>query len=339
MKRKVSFWNINFEEFYKLKTEKDKLKFIIQLALLAPSSHNCQPWKIKIDGDDKIIVYPNLKKSLKFSDKINRQLYLSLGCFFETILIAANHFGFNINVKKNLDSDGELYIFYFGKVQQQTTKNNLAEQITRRRTNRFKYTNEALPQQLLEDIKFFENENNKVFIVNEKKDLDIIADVVVESGVKAMSHKEFRSELFPYVKSNYTRSMTVIPLYGFGMPGAVSLIAPLLIRTFNMNKVSQKKDLELLKNYTPAFGVIFSSQDNKDGWIESGRLYQRIALQASKYSVYLAPNGAVIEFGQKEKLSSVCGTNFYPQIFFRIGHSKVVPKASPRMNFDTALIN
>jgi len=76
----------------------DKAEFLIRYAILAPNSHNTQPWRFEITKES-IQLLPDLERSLYYSDRENRELYISLGCALGNLLVAADYFGFNVRIE------------------------------------------------------------------------------------------------------------------------------------------------------------------------------------------------------------------------------------------------
>jgi hypothetical protein len=70
----------------------DRLRFLLQDAVLAPSSHNTQPWKFRLDGS-RIDLFMDEARWLKVCDYDQRELHISVGCCWENMLVAAYHFG------------------------------------------------------------------------------------------------------------------------------------------------------------------------------------------------------------------------------------------------------
>jgi hypothetical protein len=66
---------------------------LVHFARLAPSSHNSQPWKFVLERD-AIDVFADLTRGLAVADREQRELYISLGCAIESLLIAADYEGF-----------------------------------------------------------------------------------------------------------------------------------------------------------------------------------------------------------------------------------------------------
>lgn len=68
-------------------------------AILAPNPHNRQPWLLKLDGDDRVIVTCDLAKRLPETDPYDRQITIGFGTFIELAGIAANARGYRMTVE------------------------------------------------------------------------------------------------------------------------------------------------------------------------------------------------------------------------------------------------
>lgn len=74
-------------------------------AILAPNSHNIQPWKVDLSAPDEAVLYPDLDRLLPQTDPFNRQITISLGCFLELLRMAALEDG--LAVEAELFPEGE----------------------------------------------------------------------------------------------------------------------------------------------------------------------------------------------------------------------------------------
>jgi hypothetical protein len=74
-------------------------------AILAPNSHNLQPWKVDLSVPGQAVLYPDLDRLLPETDPFNRQITVSLGCFLELLRMAALQDGLAVEV--DLFPDGE----------------------------------------------------------------------------------------------------------------------------------------------------------------------------------------------------------------------------------------
>ena len=74
-------------------------------AILAPNSHNMQPWKVDLSVPDQVTLYPDLDRLLPQTDPFNRQITVSLGCFLELMRMAALEDGLAVDL--DLFPEGE----------------------------------------------------------------------------------------------------------------------------------------------------------------------------------------------------------------------------------------
>ena len=343
MKENYLSWNVNPDDFYDLKTQDEKLRFLLNFAVLAPSSHNSQPWSF-VATEQSVDIYVNSSRLLTVSDKNRRQLYISLGCALENLLVAADYYDIHGDVKyaKPLFGDG-----YFcnpavevdlnldkDKKEYWADAGHLIFSIPERRTNRNKY-DAQMPFEVnfLPFMQRLSQLDVMYDFVSDKIRKENIANVVLNAMSEAMADKNFRLELAEYVKSNYTSSGIGMPGFGMGIPGPVSLLLPFIIRHFDMYKVTRKQDESLLKDGTPMFGILSTREDNPESWIKAGQAYQRIALECERAGIKTAVMAAAIQIGDYYKqLQEIIGTSARPQLFFRIGYCNKEVHPSPRLS-------
>ena len=63
-------WNVSERQFPRDGTKSEQLKFLLNYAILAPSSHNTQPWLFKIVGDNTIELYADRTRGLPLVDPV-----------------------------------------------------------------------------------------------------------------------------------------------------------------------------------------------------------------------------------------------------------------------------
>lgn len=85
--------------------QKDPRLFCLAHAILAPNPHNRQPWLVKLEGEDSIILYFDTTRRLPATDPYDRQLTIGCGAFLEILSIAASEIGYEAEVR--LFPDGE----------------------------------------------------------------------------------------------------------------------------------------------------------------------------------------------------------------------------------------
>jgi len=90
-----------------LSDEAALLKELVRYATLAPSGHNTQCWRFRLDNRS-IVILPDLSRRTPVVDPDDHHLYVSLGCAAENLLLAARAFGFMGNAHFNSASDGAI---------------------------------------------------------------------------------------------------------------------------------------------------------------------------------------------------------------------------------------
>ena len=328
MKSNYQAWKIRIQDFEDQKTDIDRFRFLLNFAVLAPSSHNSQPWRFIIKKNDTIIE-PEFDRALASSDKNNRQLFASIGCALENLLVAADYYNFKtiptygLGVSVNLQKRSSP-LFH--------RKDHLIFSIPRRRTNRNKYQNQIPDQAFLDRIESLVQTDIRIDFISEKSKKDAIANTTNKAMMAAMDDKEFRRELSQYIKPNITRCPIGMPGTGLGIPTPLSVIAPTMLRYLNLNKLSKKKDDKLLKEHTPLFGIISTSEDREEDWMKAGQLYERVALEAERCNIETHPMAAPIQIGEFYKeLQNILQIAFRPQFFFRLGYYDKITSPSPRL--------
>ena len=66
---------------------------LLRYATLAASSHNTQPWRFEL-ADDCIRVFADASRQLLVADPDRRELFLSVGCAVENLIVAAEQLGY-----------------------------------------------------------------------------------------------------------------------------------------------------------------------------------------------------------------------------------------------------
>ena len=69
---RVTPWQINEQDFPRDGDSTKKLQFLLCYAILAPSSHNTQPWKFSF-SEDEIQVFIDRTRWLKIADTDQRE--------------------------------------------------------------------------------------------------------------------------------------------------------------------------------------------------------------------------------------------------------------------------
>jgi len=323
-------WEINSRDFPYDGNFRAQASFLIRYAILAPNSHNTQPWKFNI-SNNFIEVCPDCTRSLSYSDRTHRELYLSLGCCIGNLLIAADYFGFEAKIEYLPESTLANVAANIKLTYKHKYKNKLLPYISKRITSRFAYSQKKMvSKKLIAQLSDIGEEDHiKIHIETNKEKISQIAQIVKSATYWAFKDSSFKEELSQWVRSNYTSRFDGMPLFAFGVPGILSLFAKALIK--NMPASIQAVKEEKLISGSTALIVVAAPNDTKEWWLKAGKTYEYLAISAVKEGLKTAPMGAIIEMDKANiELQKLLGISAKPLIFTRMGYLKKDAPPSPR---------
>ena len=91
-------WMANPTDFPADGTPNEKLLFLLNYAVLAPSILNTQPWRFRIDGDE-VEISSDRKRILPVTDPQGRELLISCGAALINLRVAMRGFGCGCEIK------------------------------------------------------------------------------------------------------------------------------------------------------------------------------------------------------------------------------------------------
>jgi hypothetical protein len=341
VKNNYRAWQIRLEDFPKDKNLESQIRFLLGFAVLAPSGHNSQPWDFKIKSDTLEILI-NRQRFLTKNDAEGRQSFIGIGCLIENLLLAADYYGLNTKAKYFPEPDNSEVVasILFTKAMSPDNKSgHLMDFITKRVSNRNKYNSKKPELKFLSNLPGIEYTSFRISSL-EGENKNSLAETMVKAQIKVMENKEFRDELSNYIKSNRTDSEYGMPGFTLGMPLPISFFASKLIKRFNMSKLSEKKDKDLLIEHTPIILIISSEKDEKHDWVKTGTVLENLWLNLTKNSLCCSILAAAIQLPNfREEVKKLTGLNLYPQVIIRCGYSNIKGEHSPRFNLKSLILN
>ncbi|MFA5777986.1 MAG: hypothetical protein WC870_00620 [Candidatus Paceibacterota bacterium] len=327
MKENYKAWAIDFDEFFKKTTDTERTRFFLSFVLLAPSGHNSQPWKFKIK-DNIADIFFEKERLVTASDEEGRQTFVALGCLITNFSETVKAYGYTPIIKYNKDlsitNTSSLVQLSFIKESKNIQPNLVVlKSMTDRHTDRNKYNQKEFPDQLLKYISQLSDDSFLVSTVSDTIKRKILASYAVDAQIDIMEKFSFRNELSHFIKNTLSSSKYGMTGNTLCLPLFVSFFASKLISKINLSKITKKKDFSLLYKSTPSFLFISSKEDTPLAWIKSGELLENIWLESTKHLISCHPLAAIIQNKSfRQKLSEELKTDFYPNIFIRIGYSK-----------------
>jgi hypothetical protein len=333
-------WNIVADDFPAFGLPAEKWKFLIGYAVLAPSSHNSQPWLFHLQGAH-LNLYADRSRACPAVDPLNRELLMSCGCALFHLRTAMRHFGHLGDVEilpdqNECDLVARLSLGSKGATSVEDELLFLA--ITKRRTNRQPFRDEPLPTSLLSALqKAAEKELATLKFAPDEETKHRLADLIAEGDRIQWSDKAFRHELAHWVHANHSKRRDGIPGYARGIGSLISCAGPLVVRTFDMGEGQAATDHELASG-SPALAVLLTEGDLRRDWISSGQALARVLLRARVEDVWASFLNQPTEVAcLRMNVPHIIGSPGFPQAILRFGFGDDI-NPTPRRKVEDLLI-
>ncbi|WP_135825159.1 Acg family FMN-binding oxidoreductase [Halorussus ruber] len=339
-------WRVSASMFPAEGTPTEQAQFLVRYAVLAPSSHNTQPWLFNVNGEE-IRLFADLERWLTVADPDKRELYVSLGAALENLLVAAERFGVGYEVEYLPGSDSAhaaTVRLSVGDREERTESqggeasgemsvqrdSQLFEAIPQRRTNRSRYQERPIPREDLQSLReaCVEKDVRLQFVADPAK-LDVMADLAARADRRQFADPAYRRELGRWIGRG-----------AFGDSWLEAKIGKFLMTYLNIGGRQARKDAGLLRA-TPLVAVIRTKSDGRRGQIRAGQVYQRVSLLATVLGVETHPMSAMLEVPSlRRELTNVLGNpEWTPQHLLRLGYTSGVSEPSPRRPAEAVLID
>jgi hypothetical protein len=316
----------------------ERLRFLLQWAVLAPSRHNTQPWLFEIEGAE-LRIHADPRRSLPVADPDGRQLVMSCGAAVVNLRLAAAHFGHatSLEVMPGHRPDGLLARV---RLEERSASTPEAEEmfraIPRRRTNRLPLDGrdppEGLVTSLLREARY-EGASLRPVEMHQRR---VVAELIAEGDWEQWSSSRFRGELAGWTRTSGAARRDGMPAFALGMSDAAVLLQPLLSLVQNRARDEAERDRSRALG-TKALLVLSTPRDGQAEWIRAGEALQRVLLRATATGLFASYFAQPIESPSlRRRLAEAIGDRGAPQIAFRLGYG-LEPRATPRRPVEDVL--
>ena len=255
---------------------------LVRYATLAPSSHNTQCWKFRVEND-VITILPDLARRTPAVDPDDHHLYVSLGCAAENLVQAALAHGMKGDVRFDpATAGGGAIKIALEPTQAVSTPLYLA--IPERQCTRAEYDGKPLSADELRLLQLAgTGAGVRVMLLTEKPAIENVLAYVVEGNTAQMNDPAFVEELKHWIRFGSAEAVkTGDGLYSAtsGNPLVPRWIGSPLFGMFFKPKSENDKYAKHLRS-SAGVAVFVSEVNDKAHWVEAGRCYERFALQAT----------------------------------------------------------
>lgn len=364
----LSDWNITLPDqrgFNALDREK-RIELFARLGHLAPSTHNTQPWRFRIDAAGSALsVYLDRAFVLPASDGVGRQAVISVGCAMENIVTSAVEYGMTtraefipVNLRDvrtvSASQTGKKLVqlarIYFTISGGNTPKfgRALTMAMRTRRIMRAEFDQrKKIPPRIAEELERIpDGKVTQLHIVTDPVRRFGIAEFQAQADGYVIHSKKFARELGEWLLPNDSVSGLGMPGVGFGLKDAQAIRLHQGLRTGNLEPedglrfaLAGKSGIE----QSPLLAFLTVARDDSMHWLQAGMDFERMFLTLERSGISVAVHAGMVEVALINRIfAATIGTTRKLAVLFRAGYvrdrANLSRPHSPRRPFSEVLV-
>ncbi len=317
--------------------------FLLRYAILAPSTHNTQPWKFALVPGG-LEVYADYTRRMPVVDPGNRELLMSIGAAVFTLRVAAERFGMECGVTYSHSGDSERPLAFVAlgrpgsRVQPEEGIASLFSPILRRHTNRRPFLYSRVPESLLRRIRGLDLGAQASLTVSTDGILNTqVSELVAAADRMQLADPSFRSELAEWIRPNWTQKSDGVTGAALGLHGVAAALGSWTTRVVDTGSSRADRDKNLCAE-APAL-IVLQAEDSVPHWLACGELLQNLLLILTREGLHHSYFNMPLQVHElRVRLRALCGLQAWPQIMLRVGFSLSEPARTPRRSVDEILL-
>ncbi|OGA44654.1 MAG: hypothetical protein A3G24_08175 [Betaproteobacteria bacterium RIFCSPLOWO2_12_FULL_62_13] len=337
----LAAWRVDEDAFPAEGPAEERLKFLVRYAILAPSTHNSQPWRFRI-SEGVLDLFADRNRSLKVIDPMNRALLISCGAALFNLRTAMYYFGCAGQARPFPDP-GQSDLL--ARISLDMSRNHRGEwtelfkRIPRRLTNCGRFDATEVPLTVDSALQAAARAEGAWLATFKTSQAKHAVSVLIADGDRIQfDNPHFRSELAHWMHS--ARDKDGLPGYAKGANELLDFATPaiaFLVRTFDIGNGVAARHSELASG-SPLLACLGTARDDPLAWLNAGQALQRVLLVVTAHDFHASFLNQPIEVSQlRPKLGALTGRKGYPQILLRVGRG-APGKHTPRRLLEEVLI-
>jgi hypothetical protein len=308
-------WAVSEDDFPQGAALDTQLGFLLRYAILAPSTRNSQPWAFSIQGN-RVHLIADQTRGQALADPDRRELYISLGCALENLLVAAEHFGLRHAVayfpERRQGQLAATVTFEAGGSPTHARTGASVYAIRRRRNDNSVFRPVPVPEHLRARLTACCVEDDlRVLLTDDRHFHRWIDALTIEADRREFADPSYRRELASWIGQGV-----------FGEPRMLARLERVAVTRLDLGESVARQDHAIVES-APLLGVICASGDGHLAHLRTGQLFERIWLTATDLGLSIHPMSQTMRHVELRSAVAelIPHPSWTPQHLFRVGFS------------------
>ncbi|WP_030299813.1 Acg family FMN-binding oxidoreductase [Streptomyces katrae] len=309
----------------------DSVESWVAAATAAPSMHNAQPWLFRYTRDSgELLLTMDPERAMPQTDPSTRGLHVGCGAALFNLRVAAAHAGWEARVRPLPDPADrkQLAAVTFAPAGTEDEATALYPAIRRRRTSREPFSDEAVPQAVLDGLSGAARAEGARLTFPGAWQVQAMLDLLRNAEYAEALSPEARDEIARWTGTGTEEETHEgVPSSAFG-PRRYGGAAP--VRDFAGDRPVEGRRSAVFE-HSPCLAVLGTREDGPQDWLRAGQAMERVLLQATLDGLSTSLNSQALEWPElRWAMRDPLSPTGYPQMLLRLGYGPDVPPTPRR---------
>lgn len=304
---------------------------LVRYATLAPSSHNTQCWRFELEAN-LVSISPDLARRCPAVDPDDHHLFVSLGCAAENLVQAGQAHGLRSNVRFDPAGGGAVRVAFEAA---KPVRSALFYAIPMRQCTRAAYDGKPLqPFELRALEAAGQGAGVHLLVLTARSQVERVLEYVVRGNTAQMNDPAFMAELRNWIRFNDAEAIAKgdgLSSHASGNAQFPRWLGSLAFKLAFTPKSEHDKYTRFIRS-SAGIAVFVSDGSDARHWVETGRCYERFALQAAALGIRTAMVNQPVEVASlRTDFARSLGIGYRrPDLVVRFGRGPEMPRSLRR---------
>ncbi|USQ85996.1 nitroreductase family protein [Streptomyces phaeoluteigriseus] len=296
---------------------------LLTAAVAAPSIHNTQPWRFRLDADSQVLeVHSAPERTLPLTDPMHRAQYLSVGAAVFNLRLAAVHHGWRPEVKLLPDphEPGLLAaVRLIGPLGEddQPSDPGLYEAIARRHSSRMPFTGRPVPEPIVAEMAAAAHAADARLHIPDIAGTRRLLRLTAAAELRNRAHPSRTAETLTWVTAPGSDASYGVPVTALGPPDAAGRMP---MRDFTSALPAVRRPALRFERHVQ-LALLWTPHDRREDWLRAGQALQYVLLTATVHGLRTSLLHQAMEWPDLRAATALPRPKrCHPQLLIRFGY-------------------